>query len=817
MSDPGPSRIAAPLEEKLSRDGDWSKAPLGPGDEIDVMIHSHAGEGSAAAASIEAHGGTVESNYSDIVHATIRADRIEALASASGVRKIEEQSDPKLHSTSEGVNTTNADQVQNLGIEGETVTVAVIDLFFDDSQSEISGNVIDTIGQDPSYFSKSGAHGTACAEIVVEMAPQVDLVLASATNILLPDLMDDITSAHDPDVMSMSLGYKPTLRLDGNDYLSNRITEYTSASGSNTSEGGVFCVSAGNEAAGDHWDGPWQDSGNGYMDFGGGTEFFEISPTSSDQEVVVQTDADWSTDQGYLLELYDGNKTLIKSPTKTTTPAQAINISSSGTYYLKIKDDGLDGSEHFDIFTWGNDISFPVSTSERSLGIPATSPDDMTLTTGAVYWDNDTLESFSSRGPTQDGRRGTDIVAPDGTQSDTYGSSFYGTSAACPHAAGAAALLAEFSTVENEDIVEALTSMARGISGDGDDGSLPGSRPNTEVGHGYVEMDGGLDELVGLVQRNVFDPAIGRAQFGSPVADADRVYFSGLGDTIVTYTRDDASDWDHAISGDLSDCSPVLGSDRVFLGSGGGHIYAFRTSDGATLWSKQFESAVTSTPAFANDTVYFATNDGTVRAADDTNNGTILWSQAVGGQVFSELAYANELLFVTTNDGELVCLDTASLGAEQWRFDTGTELGASSPTIANGRVFVAADKVYAFDRSATKNKLWESTYGGTAGSSPAYSNGTVFVGSSDGSVYALDDTSGGAQLWSGSTGDAIAATPVAPGDRVVVPSMDGNLYAFLEDGTKIGSTSLPSGSRSSPLLDDNDLYVGTRSGKLVRH
>jgi len=503
MSSGEPSRIAVPLQEQIATDGNWTQAAREPSETLDVMIHVANGRIDAVRKHAESIGASNLVGSGDVVFGTVHADRITDLATGHGVRKVEERADPIAHSTSEGISTTNADQVHNEGVTGENVTVVIIDQQFNPDQNEIQDQVIDQIGFSD-YFRPStpGLHGTACAEIVAEMLPDADLVLASAVGTSFPNLIDTITAAHEPEVMSMSLGYKPTIRLDGQDYLSKRISEYTQATGGNTSTGGLFAVSAGNEANGSHWDGPVQTDGNGYVEFDDqGTTFFEVTTTASGQLLVVQSDSDWDSNQDYIVELYDSNQNHLQTFTKTTTPAQELSMPDSATSYIKIQNDGLSASNHLDLFAWGNYIEFPTYTAERSLGIPATSADSETLTTAAVEHSFDTLEGFSSRGPTQDGRRGVDISGPDGTQSDTYGDDpdyfgdeFYGTSAACPHVAGASGLLMDLTGLSNVDARESLFGTARDINDTSVDPPI-----NSDIGHGYVDVKAAYDSLIASV------------------------------------------------------------------------------------------------------------------------------------------------------------------------------------------------------------------------------------------------------------------------------------------------------------------------------
>jgi len=492
MSPADYSRIATPLAEQIATDENWQQATREPADTIDVMIHAADGETRAARDHTASVGASNVTDFGDVVFGTVRADRIMNLANGQSVRKVEERADPKPLSISEGVSTTNADLVHSEGFTGDGVTVVIIDLLFNPDQSEITEQVIDQIGGSSYFISgQSGLHGTACAEIVSEMLPDADLVLASAYGSPFPQLMDEITSAHDPDVMSMSLGFKPTSRIDGSDAYSQRIMEYTQATGSNTSEGGLFAVAAGNEGDGKHWSGPVQTNANDYVKFDdSGSTYLRIDKQATGEEVVVHSDVAWSSnDQGYKVELYDDTKTLVSAPNKTTTPAQTVSLPSSNPCYLRIKNDSLTNNNQLNIFAW-YDISFTPSTAKGSIGVPATSTDSETLATAAVEHASDDLEAFSSRGPTQDGRQGIDIAAPDGTLSDTYDGDFYGTSAACPHVAGSAGLMMDVPEVTNTLAREALLSTARGI-----EDAAVSAPSNPKIGHGYVDVKAAYDSL----------------------------------------------------------------------------------------------------------------------------------------------------------------------------------------------------------------------------------------------------------------------------------------------------------------------------------
>jgi outer membrane protein assembly factor BamB len=152
-----------------------------------------------------------------------------------------------------------------------------------------------------------------------------------------------------------------------------------------------------------------------------------------------------------------------------------------------------------------------------------------------------------------------------------------------------------------------------------------------------------------------------------------------------------------------------------------------------------------------------------------------------------------------------------------WQYQTGGYV-ASSPAVSNGVVYVGSDdnKVYAID-AASGTKLWDydaGNYVSYVDSSPAVSNGVVYFGSENGIVYALNARTG-SKLWSYQTGDYVISSPAIVDGVVYVGSNDGYLYAFnATTGAVLWAFPVANGPwgrgvNSSPAVVNGVVYVGS--------
>lgn len=457
-------------------------------DRIRVVIETDPGSTDGVARAVREYG-TLEVHHDGLVQATVPRSAVRALADRPDVQFV--RAPLRLSSlggttdlaagsvTSEGVAAIGADRAHDAGYTGDGVTVAVVDVGFDPSSPEISDNVVRT--KDFTGYGIGGigsGHGTATAQVVVDTAPDVNLVLVSvSTYAEMVRAADWIRTQTDADVASMSLGLTGGVPLDGTARIDRAIGESVRA-------GTPWLVAAGNSGDGKHWNGTWRDgNGDGWLNF-----------TDSDQRMAIggplQVTLQWSdwpnSSQNYDLYVVNESGAVLRT-SKTIQngnqpPLERLTYSESGTFYLKVKRVDAAGDATFDLFYRGYSVVQPKLehwTEARSLTVPATAKRSTAV--GAVNYWNLSLAAYSSQGPTVDGRRKPAFVAPTAVTTSIY-DPFRGTSAAAPHAAGAVALLLDADpTLGPKTVVKRLENNAdpRGWS----------SLPNSRVGSGVVDVD----------------------------------------------------------------------------------------------------------------------------------------------------------------------------------------------------------------------------------------------------------------------------------------------------------------------------------------
>ncbi len=161
-----------------------------------------------------------------------------------------------------------------------------------------------------------------------------------------------------------------------------------------------------------------------------------------------------------------------------------------------------------------------------------------------------------------------------------------------------------------------------------------------------------------------------------------------------------------------------------------------------------------------------------------------------------------------------------------WRFATGSFV-YSSPAVSDGLVFVNSydTNVYAIDEYSGQQK-WAFYTGSVIFSSPAVANGRVYVASRNGGIlYALDEQTG-SELWGrGYLNYFIASSPAVADGKVFYGSwcsascfQNGQFVALdAATGSVVwGNATLPSAPvASSPAVDSGRVFFGLDDGSVI--
>ena len=435
--------------------------------------------------SLQAYGAEIIKSADNVWKVRAPINMIEAIAdNVKGISfiKLPDRAKPSAIQ-SEGVGLTGATNYHSVGYTGSGVKVAVIDMGFAGLSSAISAGelpntvvMIDCTGSSciPTDFSlETNIHGTAVAEIVHDMAPESALYLIKVSDPL--DLKDakDYAVANGIKIINHSVIYWNTNFYGGGCYNSNAVCTANDAH----SNGILWVNSMGNH--GDkHFGATFTDSDvDGFHDVAAGDDqTINIEASAGDIIKLYLTWEAWpTTDQDYDLGLYDSDLNLVASSvtsqTGTQPPTEAIHysVTSTDTYHVAILKYNATSNHRLAVFSINHGIDPAVASN--SIVSPADAITVMAV--GAIDYENwitGPQESFSSQGPTSDGRTKPEISGPDNVTSYTYGGNFAGTSAASPYVAGAAALiLSRNPTYSVSQLWNALTTSTVDMGSSGQD------------------------------------------------------------------------------------------------------------------------------------------------------------------------------------------------------------------------------------------------------------------------------------------------------------------------------------------------------------
>jgi subtilisin family serine protease len=347
----------------------------------------------------------------------------------------------------EGVGVIDADAWQDAGITGAGLRIGVLDLGFEGYEDLLGEELPDAVtfevfGSDFDEDAPMGhkVHGTACAEIIHEIAPDAELVFAMYDgSVFAFDEAADWLVEQDVDIISHSAGgvFDPR---DGTWWMAQKVNEISA-------EGILWVNAAGNEAL-SHHRGDFTDAdGDGQHEFPSGYETLAAVGQGYIRIGLIWDEAWDQAIQDYQLYVYDSAGELLGQSLRPQAgedrqwPIEVVQVYSGGDIvYIVVAAESATRAVTFDIFIRGGQVDYP--TASYSVSSPADAASSLSV--GAVNWSDDSLADYSSQGPTPDGRLKPEISAPTDVKGASYGGlgmTFTGTSAACPHVAGAAALV----------------------------------------------------------------------------------------------------------------------------------------------------------------------------------------------------------------------------------------------------------------------------------------------------------------------------------------------------------------------------------------
>ncbi|MBB6647061.1 S8 family serine peptidase [Halobellus sp. MBLA0160] len=376
------------------------------------------------------------------------------------------------------------------GITGANATVGIVVVTrINADHPELRPRIVErrSFRRDPAGQPR-GRHGTAAALTVAAIAPDAELLVATVDTPTDARRAIEWLTARGTDVLLV-----PATVLgapgDGTGTVASAVER--------AADRGTVVVAPTGNLARNHWQGRLTPTRRGLHSFGGDVRMRLLPPVGAGTQAGgrVQARLRWNGSaypRDLTLELYrSGASGVTRIATSERTRTGSVRVERLDA---RVRPGDLFVAVRLPNRTVRRFEPLPVrievttrrhrllnATPAGSVASPATAPS--ALSVGAAAPDDAGLAPYSSRGPTPDGRRGVDVVAPP----TVWAGPRDGTSAAAAYAAGAAALIiSEADTSSPERVITLLCDTAVDV---------PPAGADAESGYGRLNATGAVERI----------------------------------------------------------------------------------------------------------------------------------------------------------------------------------------------------------------------------------------------------------------------------------------------------------------------------------
>lgn len=430
---------------------------------------------------------------------------LEKLTKVQGVGFVRLPFVPSLNAVvTEGYELIQASNYSFNGFTGKGVKVGVIDIGFAGVPNlQAQGELPNLQYRDftrTGIFSGDEVHGAACAEIIHDIAPDAELYLYKVNSLASWELATNTAIQEGIDILSVSLGISTDGIGDGKGVACDFVDD---AFANNV----LWVNAAGNSARNIATQYFLDTDGDGFHNFTENSNVIWLENVRTGDQIqgLLAWDDGPLTEYNYDLFLVarrlDGSLVVANSSTivqyqEPPYDGLYFDVSEALEYGFAVAHD--QGAKNFR-FRLESSVDWHTFKDYEPRFETISVPGDAvgSLTVGALHpneWLSGSVATYSSRGPTLDGRKKPDLVGPAGVRTLSYNLRPYnGTSAATPHVAGAAALLKSSNPIyyTAKNLYDALTRSVVDMGDFGKDNEygagrldlslLPTGRPNLSL------------------------------------------------------------------------------------------------------------------------------------------------------------------------------------------------------------------------------------------------------------------------------------------------------------------------------------------------